>query len=139
MTPFKNVAVKNKFDNYPNDIKQKLLKLREIIYEVANDEPTIKSMEETLKWNEPSYITNNGSTLRIDWKKTKPNQYSMYFNCKTKLVDTFRELFSDRFEFEGNREIIFQKDDELDVKALRYCILLSLTYHDRKHLTMLDE
>ena len=139
MIPFKNDAVKNKFDNYPNDIKQKLLKLREIIYEVANDEPTIKSMEETLKWNEPSYITKNGSTLRIDWKKTKPNQYSMYFNCKTKLVDTFRELFSDRFEFEGNREIIFQKDNKLDLKALRYCILLSLTYHDRKHLTMLDE
>ena len=139
MTPFKNDTVKNKFDSYPNDIKQKLLKLREIIYDVANNEPTIKSMEETLKWNEPSYITKNGSTLRIDWKKTKPNQYSMYFNCKTKLVDTFRELFSDRFEFEGNREIIFQKEDELDLKALRYCILLSLTYHDRKHLTMLDE
>ena len=139
MTPFTNDAVKNQFDSYPTDIKQKLLKLREIIYEVANGEPTIKNIEETLKWNEPSYITKNGSTLRIDWKNTKPNQYSMYFNCKTKLVDTFRELFSDRFEFEGNQEIIFQKNNEFDLKALKYCILLSLTYHDRKHVTMLDE
>lgn len=139
MTPFRNDDVKNKFDKYPTDMRQKLLELRELIYDVATNENTIKDMQETLKWNEPSYITKNGSTLRIDWKKTKPNQYSMYFNCKTKLVETFRELFSDRFKFEGNREIIFQKDTVLDVKALKYCILLSLTYHDRKYLSMLDE
>ncbi len=139
MTPFKNNNVKNKFDKYPTDMRQKLLDLRELIYDVATNENTITDMQETLKWNEPSYITKNGSTLRIDWKKTKPNQYSMYFNCKTKLVETFRELFSDRFKFEGNREIIFQKDSVLDLKALKYCILLSLTYHDRKHLSMLDE
>ena len=63
----------------------------------------------------------------------------MFFNCKTKLIETFRELFSDRFRFEGSREIIFQKDEDFDIKALKYCILLSLTYHDRKHLYMLDD
>ena len=139
MTPFKDDNVKIKFDSYPNDIKQKLLKLRELVYDVATDENTITNIEETLKWNEPSYITKNGSTLRMDWKKTKPDQYSMYFNCKTKLVKTFRELFSDRFQFKGDREIIFKKDDTLDLEALKYCILLSLTYHDRKHLSMLDD
>ena len=139
MTPFKNDDVKDKFDNYPSDMRQKLLKLRELIYYVAVNEDAITNIEETLKWNEPSYITENGSTLRIDWKKAKPNQYSIYFNCKTKLVETFRELFSDRFKFEGNREIIFHKDDVFDIEALKYCILLSLTYHDRKHLIMLDE
>lgn len=139
MTPFKNDDVKNKFDKYPSDMKQKLLELRELIYHVATNENTITEMRETLKWNEPSYITKNGSTIRIDWKKTKPNQYSMYFNCKTKLVETFRELFSDRFTFEGNREIIFQKDTVIDLKSLKYCILLSLTYHDKKHLNMLDK
>ncbi|MDQ7084591.1 MAG: DUF1801 domain-containing protein [Sulfurovum sp.] len=139
MTAFKNDDVKNKFDDYPADIRQKLLELREIIYDVAKDETSIQNIEETLKWNEPSYITKNGSTLRIDWKKTKPNQYSMYFNCKTKLVETFKEIFSDRFTFEGNREMTFQKDSVIDLEALKYCILLSLTYHDRKHLSMLDE
>ena len=139
MTPFKNDDVKNKFDEYLLNMRQKLLELRELIYDVAKSENTIIDMQETLKWNEPSYITKNGSTLRIDWKKIKPNQYSMYFNCKTKLVETFRELFSDRFKFEGNREIIFQKDKPLDLKALKYCILLSLIYHDRKHLSMLDD
>jgi len=41
MTPFTNDDVKNKFDSYPTDIKQKLLKLREVIYEVANGESVI--------------------------------------------------------------------------------------------------
>lgn len=139
MTPFKNDSVSKKFDSYPDDMREKLLTLRELIYDVAKNEISIDAIEETLKWNEPSYISNNGSTLRIDWKKSKPNQYSMYFNCKTKLVETFRKLFSDRFQFEGNREIIFRKDDVSDQEALKYCILLSLTYHDRKHLVMLDE
>ncbi len=109
MTPLKNSDVINKYDSYPSDIRVRLLELRELIYEVANDEESIGAIEETLKWNEPSYISKNGSTLRIDWKRSKPNQYSMYFNCKTRLVETFRELLSDRFQFEGNREIVFQK------------------------------
>lgn len=62
MTPFKNDDVKNKFDKYPSDMKQKLLELRELIYDVATNESTITEMRETLKWNEPSYITKNGST-----------------------------------------------------------------------------
>ena len=138
MTAFKNDDVKHKFDNYPGDIRENLLVLRELIYDVAANEESIHDMEETLKWNEPSYLTKNGSTLRIDWKPSKPNQYSMYFNCQTKLVETFRKLFSDRFTFEGKREMVFQKDDLLDIEALKYCILLALTYHDRKHLPMLD-
>ncbi len=138
MTPFKNDAVKVKFETYPSEMREKLLVLRELIYDVATSESNINDVEETLKWNEPSYLTKNGSTLRMDWKPSKPNQYSLYFNCQTKLIETFRALFSDRFIFEGNREMVFQKDDVLDVEALKYCIVLTLTYHDRKHLPMLD-
>ena len=139
MKPFKSSDVKTTFDAYPPHIKEKLLHLRKLVFDVAHHEETITDIEETLKWKEPSYVTKNGSTLRMDWKKTKPDQYALYFNCKTKLVETFRTLFSDHFIFEGNRAIIFQKDDVIDEKALRYCILLSLTYHDRKHLNMLDD
>lgn len=138
MTSFKNQEVKKRFDTYPDVMKEKLLGLRELIYEVANHEPSITKIEETLKWNEPAYLTNNGSTLRIDSKASNPEYYSIYVNCQTKLIATFRELFNDRFTFEGKREILFHKDDKVDQEALRYCILLTLTYHDRKHLPMLD-
>jgi len=139
MRTFQSNEVHDKYNSYPSDVKLKLLELRELIYDVADEEDRIGNIEEVLKWNEPSYVSKNGSTLRVDWKKSKPNQYSIYFNCNTKLVKTFRELFSDKFQFEGNREIVLQKDKPLETKNLKYCILLSLTYHDRKHLAMLDE
>jgi len=139
MILFSNIKVKEKFDSYPSNVKPKLHRLRELIFDVALKEHTIKNIEETLKWNEPSYITKNGSTLRIDWKKKNPDKYSMYFNCKTNLISTFKELFGDKFTFINNREISFCIDEKIDEGILKYCILLSLTYHDRKHLNMLDE
>ncbi len=97
----------------------------------------VDDLEETLKWGEPSYVTKAGSTIRIGWKKNKPKQYAMLFHCKTKLVDTFKELYQDKFKFEGNRAIIFHEKDEVPVEELKHCISLSLTYHRRKHLWML--
>jgi len=79
----------------------------------------LRMLKRALKWNEASFITQYESPLRIDWKKSKPYQYSMYFNCKTKLVETFRELFSDRLSFEGNREIVFKEHEVVDVEALK--------------------
>jgi hypothetical protein len=135
---FKNEDVLSKFESYPSEVKIKLLHLRELIYKVAIKN-NINDLEETLKWKEPSYLTKNGSTIRINYKKSSPENYSIYFNCKTKLISTFRELFNDKFTFVGNREIIFHKDDIIDTKSLEYCILLALSYHKRKHLFMLDE
>jgi hypothetical protein len=111
--------------------------LRQLILETALNAEDVNKLEETLKWGEPSYLTKNGSTIRIAWKKTTPNQYFMYFHCKTKLVDTFKELYSDIFIFEGNRAIIFNENNEIPIKELKHCISLSLTYHLRKHLPLL--
>lgn len=138
MIVFHNQDIANKFESYPPDIKRKLLELRELIFYVAKKN-NINNLEETLKWNEPSYCSKDGSPIRINCKKSNQENYSMYFNCKTKLIKTFKSLFSDRFSFIDNREIIFHKDDIIDKKALEYCILLALTYHKRKHLHMLDE
>ncbi len=138
MIDFKDKKVKDKFDTYPSVIKEKLLALRELIFEVAH-ENSIDELEETLKWNEPSYLSEKGSTIRINSKKSNPDKYSIYFNCNTKLVSTFRKLFDDRFSFVGNREIEFYINDSIDIESLKYCILLSLTYHERKHFDMLEE
>ena len=138
MTQFTHQKVKEVFDNYPSGISEELLSLRQLIYDVAYEEKSIEQVQESLKWGEPSFVTKQGSPIRMDWKQSKPDQFAIYFNCKTKLVETFRELFSDRFTFEGNRAIIFNKEDLIDTDALKYCILLALTYHKRKHLSMLD-
>ncbi len=137
MDNIENPQVEKVFNNYPQFIRQKLMFLRQLVLDTASETEGVTKLEETLKWGEPSYLVKSGSTIRMDWKKSTPNQYAMYFHCKTKLVDTFKELYRDKFKFEGNRAIVFNKDDKIPVEELKHCIALSLTYHSRKHLPML--
>ncbi|MEX2485402.1 MAG: DUF1801 domain-containing protein [Brumimicrobium sp.] len=127
----------NKFDSYPTEVRNKMQYLRELVIETANETEDINNLEETLKWGEPSFVTKNGSTLRMDWKEKSPNQYAMYFQCSSRLMDTFRMVFDNKFQFEGNRAIVFQINQELPVMELKECIKATLTYHKVKHLTTL--
>ena len=137
MRSIEHPQVQKKFQSYPNHIRKKLLFLRRLIIETASKIEGIGKLEETLKWGEPSYLSKTGSTIRIDWKQRFPNQYAMYFNCNTKLVDTFKELYPNEFDFKGNRAIVFHEDDAIAVEELKHCVALSLTYHKIKHLPML--
>lgn len=125
------------FRGYPPTMRKHLMYLRRLILETASESDDIEKLEETLKWGEPSYLTKGGSTIRIGLKKENPKQYAIYFHCKTKLVDTFREIYLGVFSFEGNRAIVFGENEEIPVEELKHCIYLALTYHSRKHLPML--
>ena len=89
------------FTNYPDSVRDKMLFLRELIIETAKEISEIAELEETLRWGEPSFITKNGSTLRIDWKEKTPDQYAMYFKCTSRLIETCRLVFDQKFQFEG--------------------------------------
>ena len=132
-----NPTVKKVFQNYPDFVREKMLFLRNLILETANEIDGISEIEETLKWGEPSYLVKNGSTLRMDWKSKTPNQYAMYFKCTSRLVETFKITYHKNFEFEGKRAIIFQLNDEIPIIELKSCIKTALTYHNVKHLPTL--
>ncbi len=132
-----NPEVSLVFDNYPEGVKEKMLALRELILVTAKNIEEIQEVEETLKWGEPSYLTKIGSTIRIDWKKKSPDQYAMYFQCTSRLVETFRLIFKNTFEFEGKRAIVFQLNDRLPKEQLQHCIKAGLRYHKVKHLPTL--
>jgi hypothetical protein len=136
MTEIKNPLVAQKFNSYPDEIKPKMLFLRQLILETAEME-NIDRIEETLKWGEPSYLTKSGSTVRIDWKESTPRQYAMYFSCRTILVETFKEIYGDHFMFEGKRAIVFGVNETIPVEKLKHCISMSLKYHRIKHLPLL--
>lgn len=63
--------IKEKFNQYPAHIKPLLLNLRELILQCAS-ELKLGEIEESLKWNEPSYKAKSGSPIRIDWKPDTP-------------------------------------------------------------------
>ncbi len=136
MQTIHNPAVADVFNNYPPEMRQKLLFLRALIFETAAD-LDVGEIEETLKWGEPSYIVKQGSTIRMDWKPRDPEHYALYFNCKTTLVETFEALHGNLFCYEGNRAIIFTRLELIPVKQLKHCIALTLQYHRLKHLPLL--
>jgi hypothetical protein len=128
-------AVARVFSGYPPRIRRKLLAVRQLIFQVAADIPGVGNIEETIKWGETAYLTaesKSGSTLRLGWKRSKPTQFAVYFNCNTTLVDTFRTLYSSALRFEGNRAIVFAEDDKVPIVPLSACIAASLTYHRDK-------
>jgi Domain of unknown function (DU1801) len=132
---FENPQVAALFENYPGQIKAKLLALRQWIFDVAAETEGVGEIEETLKWGQPAYLTTeskSGSLIRIDQIKSQPGKYAMYFHCQTTLVDTFKEMFADSFRFEKNRAIVFDLADEIAEASLRRCIALALTYHQHK-------
>lgn len=137
MDPINNQKVAEVFRNYPDQVRPKMMRLRQLILDTAKETEGVKNLEETLSWSEPSYKTKTGSTVRIDWKESEPAHYAMYFTCTTSLVDTFRKLYDDTFQFDGNRAILFNLSDKLSETELKHCITLALTYHKIKHLPLL--
>ncbi|MDX1811526.1 MAG: DUF1801 domain-containing protein [Gammaproteobacteria bacterium] len=132
-----DISVKDKFESYPLSVRNKMYALRDLLLKTAEETEGLEVLEEALKWGEPSYITKNGSTIRMDWKPARPDEYAMYFHCQTKLVDTFKELYGDKFRFEGNRAMVFAKNEKIPVDELKHCIALALNYHKVKHLPLL--
>lgn len=132
-----NPEVKTVFDKYPSGIREKIENLRRIIFETANQIEEIIELEETLKWGEPSYLAIKGSTVRIDWKPKAKEQYVMYFSCSTRLVETFKQVYGNLFEYEGKRAIVFQLDDKIPEQELKSCIRAALTYHRVKNIDKL--
>jgi hypothetical protein len=132
MIDFKNAVIKKKFEQFPFKIRNRLLDLRKIIFEIAEQTPEIKDLEETLKWGEPSYkaINKVGSTVRLGFDK-KTNCYAVYFNCKTTLVQTFKDLYGNLFKYGGQRSILFNLEEN-PPNEIRDCIRMALTYHLRK-------
>lgn len=143
----KNPDVAAIFEAYTEEIKSKLMFLRQLIFDVASRTDGVGALEETLKWGQPSYLTTqtkSGSLIRIDQIKSQEEKYAMFFHCQTTLVDTFKEMYRDKFEFGGNRSLIFSVKKKVPVKELRHCISMALTYHlnrrqnhrnsERKHM-----
>ena len=121
--------------SYPATAQTYALNIRNLIHDIASKDPKIGQITETLKWGEPAFLTSkpkSGTTLRFDWKESRPDKIGLFVHCNTALIQTLRDMFGNALEFEGNRAIW------LDLKApppediLTVCIGKILTYHLNK-------
>ncbi len=125
-------AVAKTFSEIPAQHKNQLIKLRELIFKSAEAIADISSITECLKWGQPSYIAKPpgiGSTVRLGVEGEKA---AVYFICSTNLLETFKSLYPDTFQYSGNRAILFGPEDVISDKELSHCIAMALTYHKRK-------
>lgn len=126
MKPFVNRAVARTFSAYPSVVRRKLLTLQALIFKTAASTEGVGEIEETLKWDEPAYLTSqsrSGSTIRIGWKRSNPSRYAIYFHCRTNLIKMFRTRFPNEFTFKGNRAMLFDVADMVPADALSRCIV----------------
>ena len=134
MKRFADPAVAAVFEAYSPALRKRLLALRELVFDVAARTAGVGPLTETLKWGQPSYLTEatrSGSTVRIDRLK-KGDGYAIYFHCQSGLVSTFRVLYPETFRFDGKRALLFEPGERLPVRALSHCIGLALTHQVRK-------
>ena len=116
----------------PPEARACLSALRDLIFEVAAETPSVGPLTETLKWGEPSYAPATpriGTAVRIAWKPKTPDTVSLFVNCKTSLLDDWRGLYGDVLNLIGNREIALPLDQPLPTGPLTHCIAMALTYN----------
>jgi hypothetical protein len=129
-------TIKEKFESYPDEIQPSLMQLRELIVSVAK-EYDLGSVEESLKWGEPSFCVKGGSAIRIGWRSKSPEKYFVFFHCQTSLIETFNEIYGELFSYEGKRAIVLDRSKAASTQELKHCIGLALQYHRLKHLPLL--
>lgn len=132
----RDANVRLRVQSYPTKAKTMAEKVLALIYETAKQEG-ITTIEESIKWGEPSFKAPNGSPLRFDWKASTPDSFYIFFNCQTILIETFREIYGSTLKFEGSRAIVLDLTEELPKDILQHCITLALNYHSLKKLPLL--
>lgn len=128
--------VQAKFATYPAEAQRQLEAVRGLIFSVA-EENDLGAVEESLKWGEASYLVKGGTTIRMDWKSKDPGAIKVYFHCQTKLIETFREIYRDEFEYEGKRAIVVPLGAAVKEGPLGHCLQMALKYHSLKHHPLL--
>ncbi|MCK0126755.1 DUF1801 domain-containing protein [Gelidibacter sp. F2691] len=125
--------VQKAFQDFPDNVRADLLGLRDLILKTAAELPEIGTLQETLKWGQPAYLTpETGAATTIRLAVPKSGGYALYTHCQTSVMSDFQTLFSDELKFEGNRAVLFAAGEDLPEGPVIALITRALTYHLKK-------
>ena len=131
MTPFSSDNVQAAFEAIPSGDRAGLLKLRELIFDVAGGLDEVPFVTEDLRWGQPAYLTpaRVGSTIRLG--QPKPGGFAIYTHCQTTIISDFAMAYPAWDRFDGNRAVLF--DDVAQIDPIRHGALIksALTDHLR--------
>lgn len=120
------------YDRFDDLVRKRLFEIRHLIFDIAGDHDEIGPVTETLKWGEPSYLTEkskSGTTVRLSNVKDYPDHCGIYVHCQTRLIGEFRDSFGDELEFSGNRAVLIDVNKPLNETLIKMFLHKALTYH----------
>ncbi len=130
-SPALPVPVDAVYGAFPSAVRSHLLQVRAMVFAAASD-PRIGRLTETLKWGQPSYLTDapkSGTTIRLGLHSKFPGHCALFVPCQTSLIGQWRDLYTGALKFDGNRAILLDPGKPLPGDPLRHCIAMALTYH----------
>lgn len=127
MRPFEDPVISAAFDALPQDTRTGVLKLRELIFETAQELPKALPLQEALRWGQPAYLAPKGSTIRLGGHKSA--RFALFVHCQSRLMGEFTSAFPGEDRVDGNRAILFDSPDQIDKTRHGWLIARALTYH----------
>jgi len=61
-----------------------------------------------------------------------PGYFGLYVNFSTTVINGAKHIYGDKFQYDGNRGLMFKSDDQLPEKEIRHIIDIILCYHINK-------
>ncbi|MEM1037860.1 MAG: hypothetical protein AAGI12_00145 [Pseudomonadota bacterium] len=129
-----DAAVQKAFAALPPSASKILLQVRERILAQSTANATIGPVTETLKWGQPSYLTEKtqaGSTLRLSTTK-EDQKPAIFVHCQSGLADEIRDLYGDTLSVPDQRHVVLPHMMEDHAQTIDHVIALVLTHHARK-------
>lgn len=124
-----DVTVALAFDSHPPAVRARLLALRGLVLDVAAQTEGVGPLTETLKWGQPSYLTQqsrSGTTVRVHAPDAQT--CGLYVHCQSQVVDAARAQGL-KLTFDGTRAALLPMDQPIAEADVRVFIALALTYH----------
>ncbi|WP_439122383.1 DUF1801 domain-containing protein [Marivita sp.] len=123
--PFPN-HISAVFEAYPDQARNVLYDLREMVFGIASSIPEAGPVMETLKWGQPSYAVTTGTPVRLG--VSKAGEPAVFVHCQTRVISDARALFDQGLCFEGNRAISFPSGCPIPETAVRHVLYTALSY-----------
>lgn len=115
--------------------RRNMLRLRQLIFDVATDTPESGDIIESCKWGQASYATKpkTGSPLRIAAAAPEcDHDYELLVVCSTSLISDFESMFPNTFETDNRRVVRFHNNTPMPHDKIATCIGHALTLYTRR-------
>lgn len=129
MLEFQDEKIRAAFSEFDPVIEETLLAARRLILSTAGDLDAVSSIEESLKWGQPSYasVPKTGTPIRLGVSKS--GAATMFVHCQTTLVSDLEADNAHGLKTIDNRAVVLPSGDFADHPGVLSFVRSALTYH----------